>query len=419
VKHLPPVRAYLLAEAWLSFSFAIAFTVTGVYFVRELGMDPLQLVLTGTAMELTIFVFEVPTGVLADTVSRRLSLIVGWTLMGIAFVVVGLTGTVAVVLAAYALWGLGYTFTSGAYEAWITDEVGAEAVGPVFARGERASSVGALAGIGVSVGLAAAFGLGTPIVLSGLLVLAAAPLGLLLLPETGFTRVPREERETWKQAKDTAVRGVRLVRGSTVLGLIVLLTVFAGMSTETFDRLYEAQLIRNVGLPEPLGLDPVVWFGILDAVGMLLGIAGTTVLARRLGEGRSRTLARTLLWLSVVQMGAAVAFGLAEGVVLAFAAYWLFGLTRSLVNPTYMTWLNQQITDSSVRATVISFCGQADAIGQAAGGPALGAVGRAWGIRAAILAGAACLAPALVLYGRASRRASDVPEELPAVAGGT
>jgi hypothetical protein len=118
-------------------------------------------------------------------------------------------------------------------------------------------------------------------------------------------------------------------------------------------------------------------------------------------------------------MGAAVAFGLAEGVVLAFAAYWLFGLTRSLVNPTYMTWLNQQITDSSVRATVISFCGQADAIGQAAGGPALGAVGRAWGIRAAILAGAACLAPALVLYGRASRRASDVPEELPAVAGGT
>jgi len=137
------------------------------------------------------------------------------------------------------------------------------------------------------------------------------------------------------------------------------------------------------------------------------------VLARRLGAARGRALARTLLWLSVVQMAAAVAFGLAEGVVLAFGAYWLFGLTRSLINPTYMTWLNQQITDSSVRATVISFCGQADAVGQAAGGPALGAVGRAWGIRAAILAGAACLTPALALYGRALRHADDAPDALP------
>jgi DHA3 family tetracycline resistance protein-like MFS transporter len=404
IRRLPAVRAYLLAELWLSFGFALGFTVSGVYFVREVGMDPLQLVLTGTAMEATIFVFEVPTGVLADTVSRRLSLLMGWAVMGLAFVAVGLTTSVPLVLAAYALWGLGYTFTSGAYEAWITDEVGAAVVGPVFARGERAGYVGALAGVAASVGLAGAFGLATPILLSGVLVLLTAPLGALLLPETGFRRVPRSERETWRQARDIAVRGVRLVRRSTVLGLIVLLTVFAGMSTETFDRLYEAQLIRNVGLPEPFGLDPVVWFGVLDAGAMLLGIAGTTVLARRLGTTRGRALARLLLWLSSLQLAAAVAFGLAEGVVLAFAAYWLFGLTRSLINPTYMTWLNQQIGDSTVRATVISFCSQADAIGQAAGGPVLGAVGRAWGIRTAILAGATCLTPALVLYGRAARR---------------
>ena len=54
-----------------------------------------------------------------------------------------------------------------------------------------------------------------------------------------------------------------------------------------------------------------------------------------------------------------------------------------------MIWLNEQITDSSVRATVLSISGQADAIGQAGGGPVLGVVGNLWGIRAALVAGAA------------------------------
>jgi len=75
-----------------------------------------------------------------------------------------------------------------------------------------------------------------------------------------------------------------------------------------------------------------------------------------------------------------------------------------------MTWLNQNITDSSVRATVISMSGQADAIGQVAGGPGLGALGTVFSIRTALLAGGALLAPALALYGRALRHGGREPE---------
>jgi hypothetical protein len=80
-----------------------------------------------------------------------------------------------------------------------------------------------------------------------------------------------------------------------------------------------------------------------------------------------------------------------------------------------MTWLNQQITDSSVRATVISITGQSDAIGQAVGGPGLGVICYIWGIRAALVAGAVALAPALGLYGRALKHDGAEPElaELP------
>ncbi len=83
-----------------------------------------------------------------------------------------------------------------------------------------------------------------------------------------------------------------------------------------------------------------------------------------------------------------------------------------------MTWLNQQITDSSVRATVISISGQADAIGQTVGGPVLGVIGNVFGIRAALVAAAFVLTPALALYGRAMRHGGKEPEleELPAPA---
>jgi hypothetical protein len=75
-----------------------------------------------------------------------------------------------------------------------------------------------------------------------------------------------------------------------------------------------------------------------------------------------------------------------------------------------MTWLNQQITDSSVRATVISITGQTDAIGQVVGGPGLGALGTVLSLRSALLAGGVLLAPALALYGRAMQHGGREPE---------
>ena len=88
--------------------------VMAVYLVRELHFSPLQLVLMGTAMEAAVFLCEVPTGVVADTYSRRLSLIIGYLGMGVAWAAVGLVSAPWLIIALWALWGLSYTFTSGA-----------------------------------------------------------------------------------------------------------------------------------------------------------------------------------------------------------------------------------------------------------------------------------------------------------------
>ena len=367
-------------------------------------------------MEATIFVCEIPTGVLADTYGRRASLVLGWAISGAAMVLVGTVPHVAAVLGGFALWGLGYTFTSGAYEAWITDEVGAENATGIFVRGTRMSYVGALGGIVLSVVLAAWLGLGTAVAIGGGLVIGCAVYAALAMPETGF-RGHGERRPGWRDSIGTARRGGRLVRRQPILLLIMAITLFAGMSTESFDRLWQAHFIRDVGLPAFLSLDDVYWFGLFEIGAMLIGIVASTVLVRRFRDRPPVALARMLLVITVVQLAAAVLFGLAAGLAVALSTYWLYRLTRGLVYPLYMGWLNRNIGDSSVRATVISMSGQADAVGQTAGGPVLGAIGNAWGIPAALVAGAVVLTPALALYGRALRHDGVEPEleELPDV----
>jgi DHA3 family tetracycline resistance protein-like MFS transporter len=135
MRRLGPETVWYAYEAVASFLWTLVFTVTAIYFVTELGMSPLELVVVGTVMELAIFVFEVPTGIVADTYSRRLSIVIGNVVMGAAFVLVGGVEAVWAVLAGFAVWGLGWTFTSGAMDAWLADEVGTERVTPVYLRG--------------------------------------------------------------------------------------------------------------------------------------------------------------------------------------------------------------------------------------------------------------------------------------------
>ncbi len=401
MRRLPATTVFYAGEFWLALAWDVTFTVSAVYFVREVGLNPFQLVLVGTVMELSIFLFEVPTGVVADTYSRRLSLVIGWLVMGAGMVLVGLVPAFAAILAGYAIWGLGYTFTSGADQAWITDEVGVDQVGRVFARGQQFGYAGGLAGIGLGVAVAA-WDLGYAVALGGVLAATFGLFAAVTMPEHGFTR--RRRSGTFRELRATAGGGLRLIRASPLLVLILGITFFAGASTESFDRLWEAHLIRDVGLPAVGGLDPVVWFGMFGAVTMVLGLVASGLLARRFERAGQARLARLLTVLTVAQAVAVVGFALAGSLVVAAAMLWAYRLTRSLTEPVYRTWLNQQITDSTVRATTISVTSQADAIGQVAGGPGLGALGTAFGIRAALLAGGALLLPALALYGRALRR---------------
>ena len=131
---------------------------------------------------------------------------------------------------------------------------------------------------------------------------------------------------------------------------------------------------------------------------------------RRLERVGQLAVTWILLALDVVLIGSVVLFGLAGLFWLAVVAMLLTNIARSLAMPLFTSWLNQSIVNSNVRATVMSITSQADAVGQWTGGPAIGAIGNALGIRAALVIGAFFLTPAVALYTRAVRHGGREPE---------
>ena len=110
---------YLLFRFCFSLLFSMATVLSMVYHLKVVGLNSLQLVLVGTVLETACFVFEVPTGVVADLYSRRRSVLIGVFLYGAGFLMEGSLPWFGTVLLAQVVWGCGDTFITGALEAWI------------------------------------------------------------------------------------------------------------------------------------------------------------------------------------------------------------------------------------------------------------------------------------------------------------
>jgi DHA3 family tetracycline resistance protein-like MFS transporter len=238
-------------------------------------------------------------------------------------------------------------------------------------------------------------------------------MGLVFaMPEHNFRPAPREGRTSVQHAAATVRGGARLVRSRPVLLILLAAALFSGMSEEGFDRLYPKQFLDVVKLPTVGGLEPVVWFGVIAAGGLVLSYVAAGVVARGLDVGNPDVAARLLLALDFLMIVGVLAFALAGNFVFALGTFWFATLVRRVAEPVYLTWLNEGL-DPAVRATVISMSSQAGALGQASAGPVVGAIGNVFGVRQALAAAAMILSPTLLLYGRAIKRGAAVKEAIP------
>jgi len=396
---LPAYPLYLGIQASFWMFFTMMSMISAIYRVQEAGLDPLQLVLVGTVLEITVFIFEIPTGIVADIYSRRLSTIIGYFLIGLGFMLEGAFPLFGTILLAQVVWGLGATFQSGAEEAWLADEIGEESLANAYLRGSQFGQVGTLFGIIISVGLGR-IALNLPILVGGFLIVCLAVALALFMPEDGFNPTPMPERNTFQKMVATFRNGIRLIRGQKLLTIILAIALIYGLSSEGLDRLCEAHFLANFEFPTVGQLDTVTWFGIINLVQMFLVIGATEIIRRRVRVEDQLVAVRTLIFINTIIVLGLVAFGIVQNFALAVAAIWAVFVFRRTGAPLFSAWLNKNL-ESGVRATVISTRGQLDALGQLIGGPIIGFVALQFGLRAAMVGVALMLSPALWFYGRA------------------
>lgn len=406
-KH-PPLTVYFNMSFTSSALYSLIFTVNVLYYIFVAKLDPLQLVLVGTALEASIFIFEVPTGVLADTLSRRLSIILGIFLIGIAFLINGSWPVFWVILLAQVLWALGYTFTSGATQAWISDEVGEENAGLAFVRAARWEQWGSVAGTLLAI-LVALLSIRAPILIGGVLFLLLAVYLFIFMPEQNYTGKTFDPSADWREFINTFCGGLTAVRLRPALIGILAAGFIYGFYSEGYDRLWQAHLLDKFTLPDAgwfstaysgAEMSAVFWYALFKITLSLLASAATKILEGTLHHINIPKLVKMMIALSAILFLALLGFAVTGNLIVSLVLVLVIGVTREVIYPIYTTWVNHRLP-SNVRATVLSFSSQVDAVGQTIGGPLVGVVARQFSITVGLLTSSAMLAPVLpILWGQ-------------------
>ena len=322
-------------------------------------------------------------------------------MIGLGFLIEGFFPAFLPILLAQAVWGLGYTFTSGAKQAWITDEIGEENANRLFLRAARLGAFAWLFVLGVTL-LIGAHHLAIPIRVGAIGLVLTGVVLAFIMPETGFRPTPQEDRNTWQHMWYVLDQGVREMRVHPRLINIVFIGLFYGLYSEGFDRLSVKLLLDNFRLPVFFGSNQLSFFIMLEAIGAVLYLFVVRFVEKRLDTNTPRAIGRAMLLVTALITVTMLTFALAPSLLLAVIAMTAVGLLRGVSGPLQTTWINQKL-DSRVRATIHSIFGQVDAIGQTMGGPAVGLVANLFSVRLAVSISSLLLSPALVFIQRANR----------------
>jgi MFS family permease len=359
-------------------------------FLLDAGLTNTQAFAANAFFTLGFVLFEIPTGVVADVRGRRLSYLLGTLTLTIATLLYLLLWRIHAPFWAWAIvsgfLGLGFTFFSGAVQAWLVDALRANGyrggLEAVFARGEIVEGIAMLSG-SVAGGLLAQFtNIGVPYVLRAAMLALSFVLAFRLMRDEGFT--------AQRSSSLTVVRkSVRYGLGEPAVRWVMLANFFTdGVSIYAFYAM-QPFLLALHGNPH------AYWIaGLAAAVVGGAQIVGGLLAPRVAGLARKRT---TILLLSVMISSAVLLLiGLFPSFWTALVLLVMWGLVFAMVAPVRQAYVNDLIP-SEQRATVLSFDSLVGSTGGAAVQPLLGRAADAWGYPASYACSAAVQACAIPL----------------------
>lgn len=399
-------RTYLLLTLLSTLSASFIWGVNTL-FLLDAGLNNAQAFGANAAFTAGQVIFEVPTGVVADTVGRRASYLLGAVTLLLATLLYLLMWSVEAPfwgwIIASVLIGLGFTFFSGAVEAWLVDALTASDftgdLETVFARGQTTMGVAMLTGSVAGGFIAQATNLGVPYILRAVMLAVTLAVAYFLMRDLGFT--PRRGGSPIGEVKRVLSASIDSGWRKPPIRWLMLAAPFTGgVGVYAFYAL-QPYLLELYGDPDAFGIA-----GLAAAI-----VAGAQVLGGLLVPAVRRAFKRrtdVLVVSSVVSVLALLAIGLTSSFWVAIALLVLWALSFSAAAPMRQAYVNGLI-ESDQRATVLSFDALMASSGGVAAQPALGRAADVWSYSASYVMSAAIqvVAVPFVLLARRERAPSD------------
>lgn len=398
------IRTYLLIAFLYTLAASLIWGVNTL-FLLDAGLSVFDVFVANAAFTAGMVLFEIPTGVVADTAGRRASFL--WSLVVLlagTLAYVGLASLGAGVIAfsvISAFLGLGFTFYTGAVEAWVVDALAqtgyTDPLDRVFTRGGIVTGAAMLIGT-VGGGLLGTVDLAIPYLVRAALLGVVLIIASAAMQDIGFTprRVepggyPTEFRKVAATgfARGWGDRSVRLILVVTMLQMGVFTWVFYAWPPYLLDL---------------LGSDAVWVAGFVAG-----GVALSMMLGNVIADGLTRLVERRttiLLGAAAVQGAAIILTGLAASFWVAAPALLVATGTMGVLGPVKQSYLNQRI-GSEERATVLSIDSLSGSVGAVASQIGLGRIADTASFSAAFVVAGLVSAIAVIPLGILQRRGDE------------
>jgi MFS family permease len=379
-------------------------------FLLDAGLSNVEAFAANAFFTAGMVVFEVPTGIVADTVGRRASYLLGTVTLSVSSLLYvmlwQLEGPFWAWAAVSLMLGLAFTFFSGAVEAWLVDALNATGytgeLEAVFGRGQVVTGVGMLVGSVAGGFIAAEASLGVPFVLRGAILIVMFAVAFRMMHDVGFT--PAKGGRPLAEMRRIASASIDYGwREPAVKWLMVQALFTGGVGIYGFYAL-QPYLLELYGDPTAYQIA-----GLSAAIVAGAQILGGIAAPRIRGLFRRRTSA--LIAMAALSAASLLLIGTVESFwpVIALTVVWalLFAATM----PIRQAYLNGMIP-SPQRATIISFDSMMSSSGGVWAQPVLGRAADAWGYAPSYLlsAGIAAFAVPFLALSRRQDNPADTLE---------
>ncbi len=364
-------------------------------FLLDAGLSNFEAFTANAFFTAGMVIFEIPTGVVADTIGRRVSYLAGTVTLMVTTLLYVLLWQIEGPFWAWAvvsiLLGLGFTFFSGAVEAWLVDALDATgftgSLEAVFGRGQIVTGAGMLSGSVLGGFAAQLTSLGIPFVMRAAVLAIMFVYAFHAMKDIGFTL--KESTGTIPEMKLITSSSVKYgLRVPSVKWLMLSSFFTSGVSIYAFYAL-QPYLLDLAGDPEAYGIAGIT-AALVAGAQILGGIAAPRI------RGRFRLRTSALLFAIAVSSVTLLLIGLFENfwAVVFLVAVW--GLLFAAAMPIRQAYMNGMIP-SEQRATILSFDSMIGSTGGVVSQPVLGRSADVYSYGTSYLFGAAISACALPL----------------------